>query len=80
MAVYVQESNAGSQVSPFMSYAFKAVQAEKRGEFQKAAEIWSKALFLSGVAVNREWAGTRIEFCANAVHRGWGVVGESEGF
>lgn len=79
MAIYVQASNAGSQASPFMSYAFKAVQAEKRGEFQKAAEIWSKALFLSSAVVNREWAGTRIEFCSNAAKRGWGVVGESEG-
>lgn len=79
MAVYVQESTASSKASPFMSYAFKAVLAEKRGEFQKAAEIWSKALFLSSVVVNREWAGSRIEFCANAARRGWGVAGESEG-
>lgn len=53
--------------------------AEKRGEFQKAAEVWAKALFISSLAVNREWAGSRIEFCANAARRGWGVVSESEG-
>lgn len=62
-----------------MSFASRAVIAEKRGEFQKAAEVWAKALFISSLAVNRKWAGSRIEFCNNAAQRGWGGVGESEG-
>ena len=79
MAINNTATHEAKKVSPFMSFASKAVMAEKRGEYQKAAEVWAKALFISSLSVNREWAGSRIEFCANAARRGWGVVNESEG-
>lgn len=78
MAAAIRDRASGKWRTPFMSYATDAVVAEKRGDFQKAAEIWCKALVHSRNAVNREWAGVRIEFCSNAVHRGWGVPDESE--
>ncbi|SEL25409.1 hypothetical protein SAMN04487787_108131 [Kosakonia sacchari] len=78
MVTFVRDSDIGKPCSPFMSYASFAVLAEQRGDFQKAAEVWSKALVFARNAVNRQWAGSRIEFCANAVHRGWGVPDESE--
>lgn len=79
MAILVDRANARQKCSPFLSYASSAVIAEQNGEFQKAAEVWGKALFLSSLPVNREWVGSRIEFCANAARRGWGVNSESEG-
>lgn len=78
MVTIIRDSNIGKPCTPFMSYASGAVLAEQRGDFQTAAEIWCKALAFSRKTVNREWAGVRIEFCSNAVHRGWGVPGESE--
>lgn len=78
MAEAILDRATGKWLTPFMSYATDAVNAEKRGDFQKAAEIWCKALAFSRKSVNREWAGARIQFCSNAVHRGWGVPDESE--
>lgn len=79
MATQPKQVSSDKPCSPFMAHALRAVSAEKKGDFGKAAEVWGEACLLSGIAVNREWAGTRIEFCSNAAKRGWGVVGESEG-
>lgn len=79
MAILVNKANTGKTCSPFMTYASRAVMAEQKGDFGKAAEVWSKAIARTTIPVNREWVETRIEFCANAARRGWGVVGESEG-
>lgn len=79
MEILVNTAIIGKTCSPFMSYASSAVIAEQNGEFQKAAEVWGKALFLSSQPVNREWVGSRIEFCVNAARRGWGGNSESEG-
>ena len=76
MVTITRNSDIRKKCSAFMSYASGAVIAEQHGDFQKAAESWSKALAFSRHLLNREWAGVRLEFCVNAAKRGWGIPDE----
>lgn len=58
-------------------YVTGAIRAERNGEYSRAAELWSKALMFARGTSGRFWASRRMEFCANAANRGWGVPGES---
>ncbi|WPU22593.1 ANR family transcriptional regulator [Cedecea neteri] len=79
MVTITRNSDIRKKCSAFMSYASGAVIAEQHGDFQKAAESWSKALAFSRHRLNREWAEIRIAFCANAAARKWSGIYESQG-
>lgn len=77
MVILFDRARTGKPCSPFMSYAASAVIAEQKGDFGRAADEWAVALPLAQRSANAEWAGSRLDFCRNAVRRGWGVPGES---
>lgn len=68
--------NEGRARNNYGLYAVGASRAERNGDYQKAADLWCKALVFSRGKLNRHWAEIRMQFCANANHRGWGVPDE----
>ena len=74
MAGKIKESSASNN---YGCYATGAIRAERNGEYSRAAELWAKALMFARDASGRFWASRRLEFCANAANRGWGVPDES---
>ena len=56
-------------------YAVGAGRAEQ--DWQKAAELWRKALSSARSSHCRHWAELRMAFCANAAARRWGNRHES---
>ncbi|EBP3538335.1 ANR family transcriptional regulator [Salmonella enterica] len=74
MAGKIKESSARNN---YGCYATGAIRAERNGEYSRAAELWAKALMFARDAPGRFWASRRLEFCANAANRGWGVPDES---
>ncbi|MGU9776167.1 ANR family transcriptional regulator [Salmonella enterica] len=57
-------------------FATGAIRAERKAEYSKAAELWARALVFARSAGARFWATRRLEFCSNAVQRGWGLPDE----
>ena len=74
MAGKIKESSARNN---YGCYATGAIRAERNGEYSRADELWAKALMFARDASGRFWASRRLEFCANAANRGWGVPDES---
>ncbi|OFC62101.1 ANR family transcriptional regulator [Candidatus Erwinia dacicola] len=58
-------------------YAVGAGRAERSGEWDKASELWRKALEHARSSGCRKWAESRMAYCANAVARGWSGCDES---
>ncbi|ASG44439.1 ANR family transcriptional regulator [Salmonella enterica] len=74
MAGKIKENSARNN---YGCYATGAIRAERNGEYSRAAELWGKALMFARGTSGRFWASRRLEFCANAANRGWGVPDES---
>lgn len=74
MAGKIKENSARNN---YGCYATGAIRAERNGEYSRTAELWGKALMFARDASGRFWASRRLEFCANAANRGWGVPDES---
>ena len=59
-------------------YAVGAGRAEREQDWDKAAELWRKALSSARSSHCRHWAEKRMAFCANAAARRWGGRHESQ--
>lgn len=47
----------------YMSMAAAAAAAERCGDWQYAAHLWSQAEVLARSSLNRDWSETRMQFC-----------------
>lgn len=56
-------------------YVTGAIRAERIADYSRAADLWAKALIFSRDSRGKAWAMCRLEFCTNAVHRGWSLPG-----
>ena len=70
--------NEGNVRNRFISYARGAAKAERRAEYDVAADLWRKASNMPCHRVNAEHALLRAEFCTNAAQKRWGTQYESE--
>lgn len=68
--------NVNTARNNYGCYATGAIRAERNAEYKKAAELWARALVFSRSAGAQYWATCRLEFCTNAVYRGWGLPDE----
>ena len=62
----------------FISYARGAAAAERRTEYEAAADLWRKASNMPCHRVNAEHALLRADFCTNAAQKCWGLKDESK--
>lgn len=70
--------NEGGVRNRFIAYARGAAKAERRAEYEVAADLWRKASDMPCHRVNAEHALLRAEFCTNAAQKRWGLQYESE--
>ncbi|EBW2650666.1 ANR family transcriptional regulator [Salmonella enterica subsp. enterica serovar Newport] len=47
----------------YMSIAAVAAAAERCGDWLYAARLWSQAEVMARSSLNRDWSGTRMQFC-----------------
>lgn len=62
----------------FIAYARGAAAAERRAEYDTAADLWRKASDMPCHRVNAEHALLRADFCTNAAQKRWGLQHESQ--
>ncbi|MGQ3662047.1 ANR family transcriptional regulator [Citrobacter braakii] len=56
--------------------ASKAVAAERKGQYDAAAESWAEARDEALDIRNQQWAGDRVAFCNNATLKQWNAGGK----
>jgi len=76
MASRSNRINENAVRNRFMAYARGAAAAERRAEYDVAADLWRKACNMPCHRVNAEHALLRADFCTNAAQKRWGLKDE----
>jgi hypothetical protein len=48
-----------------------AAMAERFGQYEKAGDLWLKAMMLARRQVNAEWSEHRSHYCQSVLRNGW---------
>lgn len=78
MASRSNRINENAVRNRFIAYARGAAAAERRAEYDIAADLWRKASNMPCHRVNADHALLRADFCTNAAKKSWGPQHESK--